>query len=65
LSGKNDGHSSRKNIVKEFLLKDRFIEEQQVSNHYFYKKTETGERLHELLKKARIMQALVRVSGKN
>jgi len=28
--------------VEEFLLKDRFIEEQRESNHYFYGKTETG-----------------------
>jgi len=50
--------------VEEFLLRDRFIEEQQESNHYFYKKTETGELLHKLLKNQRIMQALLRVSGK-
>ncbi len=50
--------------VDEFLLKDKFIEEQRVSNHYFYRKTETGELLHKLLKNARIMQALTRVSGK-
>ena len=50
--------------VEEFLLKDKFIEEQQVSNHHYYRKTETGELLHKLLKNARIMQALTRVSGK-
>lgn len=50
--------------VEEFLLRDKFIEEQQESNHYFYKKTETGELLHKLLKNGRIMRALLRVSGK-
>lgn len=50
--------------VEEFLLRDKFVEEQQESNHYFYKKTETGELLHKLLKNGRIMQALLRVSGK-
>ena len=50
--------------VEKFLLKDRFVEEQKESNHYFYTKTETGELLHRLLKNGRIMQALLRVSGK-
>lgn len=50
--------------VEEFLLKDKFVEEQQESNHRFYRKTETGELLQRLLKNGRIMQALLRVSGK-
>jgi predicted transcriptional regulator len=50
--------------IEEFLLRDKFVEEQQDSNHYFYKKTETGELLHKLLKNGKIMQALLRVSGK-
>ena len=50
--------------VEEFLLRDKFIEEQQESNHYFYKKTETGELLHRLLRNGKIMKALLRVSGK-
>jgi predicted transcriptional regulator len=50
--------------VEEFLLKDKFIEEQQESKRCFYKKTETGELLHKLLKNGKIMQALLRVSGK-
>ena len=50
--------------VEEFLLKDKFIEKQQVANHYYYRKTETGELLHKLLRNARIMQAMTRVSGK-
>ncbi|HEX9262213.1 MAG TPA: hypothetical protein VF893_06760, partial [Candidatus Bathyarchaeia archaeon] len=37
------------NWVEEFLLKDKLIEEQLEANHYFYKKTETGELLHRLL----------------
>jgi predicted transcriptional regulator len=50
--------------IEEFLLRDKFVEEQQRSNRCFYKKTEAGELLHELLKNGRIMQALLRVSGK-
>jgi predicted transcriptional regulator len=50
--------------VEEFLLKDKFIEEQIDSNHCFYRKTETGELLQRLLKNGRIMQALLKVSGK-
>jgi predicted transcriptional regulator len=50
--------------IEEFLLKDKFLEEQMESTHLFYKKTETGELLQRLLKNGRIMQALLRVSGK-
>ena len=50
--------------IEEFLLKDKFVEEQQTSNRSFYKKTESGELLHRMLKNGKIMQALVRVSGK-
>ena len=50
--------------IKEFLLKDKFVEEQQTSNRCFYKKTESGELLHRLLKNGKIMHALLRVSGK-
>jgi hypothetical protein len=50
--------------VEEFLLRDKFVEAHQESNHYFYAKTETGELLHKLLKNGKIMQALLKVSGK-
>lgn len=50
--------------VEEFLLKDRFIESLQKSNHYFYRKTEAGELLHKLLKNGKIMNAMLKVSGK-
>ena len=50
--------------IEEFLLKEKFVEEQQDSNHYFYKKTETGELLHRLLKNGKIMHTMLRVSGK-
>ena len=50
--------------VEEFLLKERFIEQEIDSNHLFYKKTETGALLQRLLKNGKIMQALLRVSGK-
>jgi hypothetical protein len=50
--------------VEEFLLRDKFVAEQQESNRYLYGKTETGELLHRLLKNGKIMQALLKVSGK-
>ena len=50
--------------VEEFLLKGKFIEQQLESSHYFYKKTETGEFLQRMLKNGRIMQVLLKVSGK-
>ena len=50
--------------VEEFLLKDKFIEQQIETNHYFYKKTETGKLLQSLLKNGKIMHAFLKVSGK-
>ena len=50
--------------VEEFLLKDRFIEEQTESDRTFYRKTESGELLQRLLKNGKMMYALLRVSGK-
>jgi predicted transcriptional regulator len=50
--------------VEEFLLRDKFVDEKRKSNRYYYKKTETGELLHKLLRNGKIMQALLRVSGK-
>ncbi len=50
--------------VTEFLVKDKFIEEIQESTRYFYCKTENGEFFHRLLKNGKIVQALLRVSGK-
>jgi len=50
--------------IEEFLLRDKFVEEQREANRYFYRKTEAGELLHKLLKNGKIMQALLRVSGK-
>ncbi len=50
--------------VNEFLLKDKFIMEIHESNHYFYRKTENGELLHKLLINGKVVQALLRVTGK-
>jgi predicted transcriptional regulator len=50
--------------IEEFLLRDKFVEVQQKSNRSFYKKTESGELLHRLLKNGKIMHALLRVSGR-
>ena len=50
--------------VEEFLVKEEFVEERRESRNYFYKKTETGELFHTLLKNGMIMKALLRVSGR-
>jgi len=50
--------------IEEFLLRGKFVEEKQRTNHYSYRKTEAGELLHKLLKSGKIMHALLRVSGK-
>ncbi len=50
--------------IEEFLLKDKFVEEQKTSNRSFYRKTESGELLHMLLKNGKIMHALLKVSGR-
>lgn len=50
--------------IEEFLLREGFIKEQQESNHYFYRKTETGGLLHRLPKNGKILQALSKVSGR-
>ena len=50
--------------VEEFLLKEKFVAEQQESSRCFYRKTETGELLHRLLENGKIMQAMLKVSGK-
>ena len=50
--------------VKDFLVKDRFVEEITESRHYFYSKTESGDLFHKLLKNGEIIEALLRVSGK-
>jgi hypothetical protein len=50
--------------IVEFLLKDKFITEKQVSNHVFYVKTQTGELLHKLLKNGDVLRAFLRLSGR-
>jgi hypothetical protein len=50
--------------VEEFLVKEKFVLEDQMSNHCFYRKSEIGELLHTLLKNGKIMHAFLRVSGK-
>ena len=50
--------------VEDFLIKDKFIEEQRKSKRYFYEKTELGELLHKMLRNGKIMTALLKVSGK-
>ena len=50
--------------VKDFLIKDKFVEEITESRHYFYRKTESGILFHRLLKNGEIIEALLRVSGK-
>jgi hypothetical protein len=50
--------------VRDFLVKDHFVEEVSESRHYFYRKTEQGNLFHRLLKNGEILEALLRVSGK-
>ena len=50
--------------VTKFLVKDKIIEEIQESNRCFYRKTENGELFHRLLTNGKIVQAMLRVSGK-
>lgn len=50
--------------VKDFLAKDKFVEELKESRYSFYKKTESGELFHRMLRNGKIIQALLRVSGK-
>jgi predicted transcriptional regulator len=50
--------------VTNFLMKDKFIKEIQDSNRTYYCKTESGEFFHKLLKNGKIVNALLRVSGK-
>lgn len=50
--------------VEDFLLKEKFVAEQRESSRSFYMKTENGELLHRLLENGRIMQAMLKVSGK-
>ena len=50
--------------IEEFLLRDRFIEGQSKANRHYYKKTETGELLHRLLRNGKILLAFLKISGK-
>ncbi|MDQ1281015.1 MAG: hypothetical protein QG670_2279 [Thermoproteota archaeon] len=50
--------------VTNFLVKDRFVEEIVESRYHFYRKTESGDLFHRLLKSGEIIDALLRVSGK-
>jgi len=50
--------------VTDFLVKDKFLEETIESRNYFYRKTETGDMFHRLLRNGEIIDALLRVSGK-
>ncbi|MCW4014919.1 MAG: DUF2528 family protein [Candidatus Bathyarchaeota archaeon] len=50
--------------VTNFLVKDKFIKEICEQKHTFYSKTENGEFFHRLLKNGKIVNALLRVSGK-
>jgi predicted transcriptional regulator len=50
--------------VEDFLIREKFIEERRESRNYYYKKTETGELLHKLLKNGDMMRSLLLLSGK-
>ncbi len=50
--------------VNDFLCKERLIEEMREGSHCFYRKTESGELFHKLLRNGKVVQALLRVRGK-
>ena len=59
------GNEAQFNLwVKDFLVKDKFIEEITESRYSFYKKTENGYLLHRLLRNGGVIDALLRISGK-
>ncbi len=50
--------------VEDFLVKEKFVEERQESRKRVYRKTESGELFHKLLRNGKMIKALSRVSGK-
>lgn len=50
--------------VRDFLVNDKFVNENTESGHYFYRKTDSGDLFHRLLKNGTIIEALLKVSGK-
>lgn len=50
--------------VEGFLMREKFVEESLESRTFVYRKTQTGEIFHSLLKNGAIMRALLLVSGK-
>jgi len=50
--------------IKDFLIKEKFLEERKEANHSFYRKTRVGNQLHELLRNGKIMRAFLQLSGK-
>jgi hypothetical protein len=50
--------------MDNFLIKDKFIEENRESRRYYYRKTKNGDLLHKLLRNGKIIRAMRRVSGK-
>jgi hypothetical protein len=50
--------------VRDFLIEDRFVEVVAESRYSLYRKTESGNLFHQLLKNGVIVEALLRVSGK-
>ena len=50
--------------IDNFLLREKFVEEQKDTNHTYYRKTESGNQFHLLLKNGKIMRAFLQVSGR-
>jgi hypothetical protein len=50
--------------VRDFLIEDRFVEVVDESRYSLYRKTESGNLFHQLLKNGVMVEALLRVSGK-
>ena len=50
--------------MADFLIKEKFVEETKMDNHYFYRKTKMGEQFHSLLRNGKILKAFLQLSGK-
>jgi predicted transcriptional regulator len=50
--------------IKGFLLKDKFVVEEQEGNTHYYSLTPNGDLLLRLLRNGNVMRSIVRLSGK-
>lgn len=50
--------------MNDFLIKEKFVEEIKMDNHYVYRKTKMGNQFHELLRNGKLVNAFLQLSGK-